>query len=224
MAQVWHDLLFAHWPIPVEVMRAVVPAQLPLDLYAGSAWIGMVPFWMSGVRPRYLPPIPALSTFSELNVRTYVTVGNKPGVYFFSLDAASRLAVWGARNFFHLPYYFARMSSRSHGAWVEYQSRRVHRTAELQCRYRPSGPAFEARPQSLEYFLTERYCLYTTVRERVLRCQIHHRPWSLQAAEAEIAHNSMVKASGIELPDSAPHLLFSGRQEVLIWPLEEIEA
>jgi uncharacterized protein YqjF (DUF2071 family) len=223
MAQVWHDLLFAHWPISPDILRALVPAQLPLDLYASQAWVGVVPFWMSGVRPRALPAIPALSRFPELNVRTYVTVENKPGVFFFSLDASSRLAVWGARTFYHLPYYLARMSTGWTEDWVQYDSRRVSETAELQCRYRADGPEFEAAPGTLEHFLTERYCLYTVSRGEVSRCDIHHTPWRLRTAQAEFATSSVAKASGIELPNSAPHLLFSSLQEVIIWPLRKIE-
>lgn len=221
MAQVWHDLLFAHWPISPELMRPLVPAELPLDLHGNQCWVGVVPFWMSHVRPRGLPPVPALSSFPELNVRTYVTVENKPGVFFFSLDAASRLAVWGARTFYHLPYFRARMSTGWAGDWVQYDSRRVNGTAELQCRYQPDGPEFEALPNTLEHFLTERYCLYTVSHGEVSRCDIHHAPWRLQTATAEFMKNSVAAASAIELPKCAPHLLFSRRQEVIIWPLRE---
>src|SRR4029434_453282 len=111
MAQTWHDLLFAHWPIPPEIMRALVPPQLTLDLFDGQCWLGIVPFWMSGVRGRGLPAIPGLSRFPELNVRTYVTLGKKPGVYFFSLDAANIPAVCAARTFYHLPYFYASMKT-----------------------------------------------------------------------------------------------------------------
>ncbi len=223
MAQVWHDLLFAHWPISPPIIRALVPEQLELDLYGGDCWIGVVPFWMSGVRPRGLPPVPAFSTFPELNLRTYVRVKDKPGVFFFSLDAASRLAVWGARTFYHLPYYLARMSTGWSGDWMQYDSRRVNETAELECRYRPDGPEFEAAPDRLEHFLTERYCLYTVSQGQVSRCDIHHAPWRLRTAQAEFTKNSVASASGVELPNSPPHLLFSSLQEVIIWPLEKIQ-
>lgn len=223
MAQVWHDLLFAHWPISFDVMRPLVPPELSLDTYANQCWLGVVPFWMSGVRPRALPPIPSLSRFPELNLRTYVTVGNKPGVFFFSLDAASRLAVWGARTFFQLPYYLATISARWAEDWVYYDSQRVSENAELRARYRPVGPQFEAAHNTLEYFLTERYCLYTVSSGNVSRCDIHHEPWKLQAAEALISKNSVARASRLDLPDCAPHLLFARRQEVIIWPLERIQ-
>src|ERR1700758_2464987 len=111
MMQTWHDLLFAHWPIRQEQLRPLVPPQLPLDTFDGQCWVGVVPFWMSGVRARGVPPLPGLARFPELNVRTYVAYKDKPGVYFFSLDAANFPAVWAARTFFHLPYFYARMSA-----------------------------------------------------------------------------------------------------------------
>src|SRR5258708_2809423 len=113
MTQNWDDLLFAHWSVPVEAMRQVVPAVLPLDTYDGKAWIGVVPFGISSFRPRWVPPIPGLSYFPELNVRTYVTVQDKPGVYFFSLDTNSPPSVVGARLWYRLPYFLARQSMRS---------------------------------------------------------------------------------------------------------------
>ena len=220
MAQVWHDLLFAHWPLPPETLRSLVPQRLELDTYDGQCWVGVVPFWMSGVRPRGIFSVPALSTFPELNARTYVRVGEKPGVYFFSLDAASRLAVWGARTFFHLPYFFSRMSVFHEGESVVYQSQRG--AAEFQARYCPAGTTFEAQGNTLEHFLTERYCLYTVNQNSVLRCDIHHAQWQLQRAEAEFTKNAVAQADGLELPLSPPHLLFSRRQDVIIWSLRKL--
>src|SRR5690348_6294645 len=110
MVQHWHDLLFAHWALPPELMRPLVPKELTLDLYYGQAYVAVTPFWMSGVRPRFMPAVAGVSTFPELNVRTYVRYDNIPGVYFFSLDAGSRLAVQGARWGYGLPYFFSEMS------------------------------------------------------------------------------------------------------------------
>src|SRR5262249_36943564 len=112
VAMSWHDLLFLHWPVPVDSLRPHIPAALAIDTFEGSAWLGVVPFRMSGVRPRYMPKAPWVSAFPELNVRTYVSIGGKPGVWFFSLDAANPIAVWLARATFHLPYMHARMASR----------------------------------------------------------------------------------------------------------------
>lgn len=222
MAQTWQDLLFAHWRVPVSTLRRVVPAQLPLDTFDDTAWLGVTPFLVRGARGRLTPPIPFLSRFPELNVRTYVTVGGKPGIYFLSLDAARWLAVVGARRAFRLPYFRADMSIHRRGDEVTYGSRRVAADGEparFSGRYRPRGEAFEAEPGSLEYFLAERYCLYTfDERLRVYRADIHHPPWPLQHAEAEIAFNSMAEPFGIDLA-RAPLLHYAHRQDVLIWGL-----
>jgi uncharacterized protein len=221
MTQAWHTLLFAHWPLPPAALRPLVPPALPLDTFEGQAWVGVVPFTMSDVSARFVPPLPWLSAFPEVNVRTYVTLDGRPGVYFFSLDATNPLAVWGARRVFHLPYYYARMAvSTSAAGVVAYASRRTHdkAPAELRLRYRPTGPASGPRPGTLAYFLTERYCLYTTHRERVYRCEIQHGQWPLQPAEAEIEANTLALAAGIQLPTLPPLLHYAALQEVLVWP------
>ena len=115
MKQNWHDLLFAHWPMPPEKIRALVPGELELDLRDGQAYVAVAPFWMSGIRGRLAPPLPFLRKFCELNVRTYVRYQGVPGVYFFSLDAASMPAVLGARATYKLPYFHAAMLVRSSG-------------------------------------------------------------------------------------------------------------
>lgn len=219
MQQTWHDLLFAHWPISVLAMRGLVPSELTLDTWDGACWIGVVPFWMSGVRLRGCPPVPGASQFPELNVRTYVTHGGKAGVYFFSLDAASRTAVWAARKFYHLPYFHARMQTESHGEEVSYHSLRLESGGEFRGTYRPVA-AVKRRPAgTLEHWLTERYCLYTVHAGRVYRGDIHHEPWSLQDAAAEISINSVATAAGVTLPLVAPVLHFAQRLDVLIWGL-----
>ena len=220
MVQVWHDLLFAHWPIAFESLRPLVPPQLHLDMFDGTCWVGVVPFWMSAVRGRGTPAIPGLSRFPELNVRTYVTYRDKPGVYFFSLDAGSHMAVWGARALYHLPYFYAGMRVESVGDAVEYDSSRLVAQAEFRGRYGPIAPVERRRPGSLEHWLTERYCLYTVDRDTVYRGEIHHAPWRVQDASAKIGANSMASAADIILPDINPLLHFAKHQDVLIWPLE----
>lgn len=222
MAQVWHDLLFAHWPVEFAALRALVPAQLPLDALDGQCWVGVVPFHMSGIHARGLPPLPGLSRFPELNVRTYVTLDGKPGVYFFSLDAASLLAVWGARAFYRLPYFHARMSAQPDGDGIRYDSRRRQAQAEFRGHYHPRGDVRLRNRGSLEHWLSERYCLYTVHASRVFRAEIHHQPWPLQDAEAEIEINTVAGAAGVVLPPSAPLLHFARRLDVLIWPLQQI--
>lgn len=219
MKQVWHDLLFAHWPIPFDRMRARIPAELDLDTFDGQCWVGVVPFWMSGIRSRGCPPLPGLSRFPELNVRTYVNCGGRPGVYFFSLDAANRPAVWAARTFYHLPYFFASMSSVERNGEIHYSSRRHEYSAEFRASYQPMSQPRQPAVGSLEYWLTERYCLYTVHHGHVYCGEIHHPPWLLQGAAAELDLNTMAAASQIELPERAPVLHFARQQDVLIWPL-----
>jgi uncharacterized protein len=219
MAQTWHDLLFAHWPIAEDILRQLVPGQLPLDSFEGSCWVGVVPFHMSGIHARGVPPLPGLSRFPELNVRTYVSLEGKPGVYFFSLDAANLPAVWAARRFYHLPYFHAKMSTKTDGEYINYESRRYQSNAEFRGRYRPIGPVTLRAKGSLEHWLTERYCLYTVAGGGVFRGEIHHQPWPVQNAEAEIGLNTVASAAGIPLPASQPLLHFARQLEVLIWPL-----
>src|SRR2546422_7495910 len=218
MAQVWHDLLFAHWPVAVQDLRGHVPPQLSLDTFGGSGWVGIVPFRMSGVRPRQLPAVPWLSAFPELNVRTYVTVGGISGVYFFSLDAGNPVAVALGRGIFKLPYFRARMTLRRVDDAVAYTSQRRHSgapPAELTARSRPTGPVFAAATGSLEWWLTERYSLYTVdARGRAVRTGIHHRQWQLQPAEAAIGRNTMAAAHDLVLPPLTPLLHFARRQDV----------
>lgn len=219
MKQIWHDLLFAHWLLPPALMRPLVPAPLALDTFDDACWIGVVPFRMSGIRGRGVPPLPGLSHFPELNVRTYVTYGGKPGVYFFSLDAANRPAVWAARAFFHLRYFHAAMTSEERNETIHYLSRRRGASAEFRGRYRPIAPVQPRGRGSLEHWLTERYCLYTVHDGAVYRGEIHHQPWPLQNAEADLETITVANAAGISLPETAPSLLFARRLEVLIWPL-----
>ena len=226
MTQIWHELLFAHWPIKPGVLRNLVPAILPLDTFEGQCWVGIVPFHMTYVRPRWLPPVPALSSFVELNVRTYVTLQGIPGVYFFSLDASNPIAVALARTVFHLPYYNAVMSSKRAGDSIHYYSRRTHRgmpSAEFQAVFRPIAPIAFAQHGSLEQWFTERYCLYTIVPGKgVYRGDIHHVPWPLQLAELETKKNTMAVSQGIDLPEIPPLLHYAHRQEVLIWPPKHV--
>lgn len=215
--QTWRDLLFAHWPVPAEVLRSLVPPALPIDTWEGEAWIAVAPFEVTGLRLRGTPPLPLLSHFAETNVRTYTTVDGKPGVYFLSLDAASALAVAGARATYRLPYFRARMAIERSGGEVRYRSARVGATASLRVRYRPAGAVFQARPGTLEHFLIERYCLYTADGDRIRRADIHHSPWDLQPARADFAENTMTAAAGVPFPAREPLLHYSRRQDVVVW-------
>jgi uncharacterized protein YqjF (DUF2071 family) len=226
--QSWHGLLFAHWALPPHALRPVVPAALPLDTFDGQAWLGIVPFVLRDLRLRGLPPVPGVSEFPETNVRTYVTLGGKPGVYFFSLDAGNPLAVAGGR-LLHLRYFPAAMAVGWRGAWLCYASRRLWpagpgaRRAALRVRYRPVGPPAPPAAGSLDAWLTERYCLYTLDRRgRVVRLEIHHPPWSLQPAVAEVGTNTMTAPFGLRLPDVPPRLHYVHRQEMVGWAPEVV--
>jgi uncharacterized protein YqjF (DUF2071 family) len=223
MAQTWTDLLFAHWSADPATLDGLVPPQLPLDTFDGRAWIGVTPFGVRNTRLRPTLPVPFVSAFGEINVRTYVTIGGKPGIFFFSLDATSSLAVAVARRAYRLPYFHAHMSIGRDGRTVSFTSMRTSpeapAPAAFQARYRPVGAAFTASPGTLEHWLTERYCLYTLDDEqRVLRGDIHHPPWPLQAAEADIDLNTMATELAIELDDD-PLLHYASRQDVVFWLL-----
>ena len=225
MYQRWHDLLFAHWALPIDQVRLLIPPELELDTFEGRAWVGVIPFWMSQVRFRAMPYIPTATTFPELNVRTYVRAPqdpDKPGVYFFSLDAASLLAVIGARFGAGLPYFWSDMRARVSDAGVEYLSiRRERPNAQFIARYRATDSA-STRKSDLERFVTERYCLYTVRARKVHRIQIHHLPWPLQPAEAEFDVNVIAEAHGLNLPREKPVLQFAKFLEVYIFAPETL--
>jgi uncharacterized protein len=221
MGMSWRDLLFMHWPVEADALRPLVPPSLSIDTFDGNAWLGVVPFDMVGVRPHFVPAVEGISNFPEINLRTYVTAEDRPGVWFFSLDAHSRLAVRLARATFHLPYFDAEMSCRASGDQVDYRSIRTHKgapPAEFVARYGPSGRPFESGPGSIESFLTERYCLYSADgRNNVRRGEIHHQMWPLQPAEVEVRTLAMTQQIGLKPPETEPILHFSKRLDVLAW-------
>ena len=222
MAQSWIDLLFAHWSATPGVLERAVPPQLVLDTFDGRAWIGVTPFEVRNLRLRPTLPLPLLSAFPEINVRTYVRFDGKPGIFFFSLDAGSAAAVEAARLAYRLPYFRARMSIERAGARIRYHSERTSNArastpAAFIASYRGMGAPSPPLAGTLEHWLTERYCLYTLDgREQVLRAEIHHPPWPLQRAEAEIALNTMTHEVGIE-PVGEPLLHYAARQDVVFW-------
>lgn len=220
MAMRWENLAFLHWPVEYGALRPLVPQELELETKGGTAWIGISPFVMSGVRGRFTLPVPGLSEFPELNTRTYVSVGGRPGVWFFSLDAASALAVKAARWVFGLPYHRARMAVAWRDGGVEYRSRRRGprgREVRFEGSYRPSGPVASPTPGSLEHWLTERYCLYSVRRGKLYRGEIHHAPWPLQTASVEVAENTMAAPLGIRLDPVPPVVHFARRLDVVAW-------
>ncbi|MCH9647175.1 MAG: DUF2071 domain-containing protein [Deltaproteobacteria bacterium] len=222
--QSWRDLLFAHWPVARDVLLPLVPEELEVQEFEGSSWVGVVPFRMSGVMRRPFPDFPGISAFPELNLRLYVEKDGRPGVWFLSLDAANSLAVWAARKFFHLPYSHAAMGLEEDSAGtISYRSRRQSGNQRFEAEYSATSEPYLAQPDSLEHWLTERYCLYARSPDgRLFRGEIHHPPWPLQKAEAEISHNDLWEGH-FPAPTGPPALLhFARRIDVVVWNLEPL--
>lgn len=227
VTQRWNDLLFAHWPVPVSQIAPLLPPGLEPDTFDASAWLGVVPFWMDRVQIRGVARIPGVSRFPELNLRTYVRERNtnRGGVYSFSLEASNPLAVLFAKSFFHLPYHWARISvSPCEERGFTCQSERLLSSPPVRFRahYRGLGSMREpCRQGTIEYFLAERYCLFTVDRSgQLLRGEIHHTPWLLEGAEAEFEFNDLPAAHGIRLPDAKPLLHYARQLVVYLWSLD----
>lgn len=256
----WRHLLFAHWPVPVAAVRALVPTELEIDTFDGCAWVGLVPFTMEDVSPRFLPRFPwrGVMDFHECNVRTYVYPRGRSddpslhGVWFFSLDAASRLAVWGARRFFGLPYFNARMHLRRDDEVIDYFVERTEsdprsvarrrsseliaaareragvrepsgRAPSLHCRWRALEALPPSQPGELAHFLTERFCLYAMKGGHLHRGRITHAPWPLRRAELLSLEDSLVAAAGIDVDQSREPLLhYADVLDVRVWWPERI--
>jgi hypothetical protein len=223
LAETLEDALFAHWRVPRDVVRAQLPAGLEVDTFADSAWLSVVALCVSALRVRGALPVPGLSGFPQLNVRTYVTDGSRPGIWFFSLDVPNRAAVEAGRRLYRLPFAQARITRVEEGGWLDCESARIGKgdLRVFSARFRPSGPEARAEAGTLEWFLCERFCLYAVDRGRLARVEIHHLPWPLRPAEGQVALNTMAPP-GVDL-DEAPSLMhFAARQDVLIWPLESL--
>lgn len=207
MYQSWGKLLFLHWRVAAESLRPLIPAPLEIDTFAGEAWVGVAPFTMWGIRVPGLPAFPRVSESHELNVRTYVHYQGVPGVWFLSLDASNPLAVIGARLGFGLPYFRARMHLEEVADRVRYRSVRAHpgaAAAAFRASWTLGDPLPPAQPGTLDFFLVERYCLYSTLAGRLSRCRIHHRPWPLRAAQVEDLSSSMLEPHGLRPGPAAP--------------------
>ena len=227
MKQAWSRLLFLHWPIPAEAIRPLLPRRLTLDTYAGQAWVGLVPFVVTGARPVFLPPIPGVSNFVEVNVRTYVhDRGRDPGVWFFSLDASSRVAVRVARALYHLAYRFAEMAADVHAARVHFRSRRIEAgspPAACMLEYEPHGAAAPAPPGTLDHFLLERYVLYAAKGDRLYRGRVHHAPYPAQAATVEGLTEDLIQAAGLARPPRDPLVHYAAGVDVDVFGLAALD-
>lgn len=228
MRQRWAELLFLHWPIPVEALRPLIPAALEVDAFDGVAYVGLVPFTMTGVRYAWAPAVPGTSRFHEVNVRTYVHIrGRDPGVWFFSLDAANSLAVRVARRFWSLPYHFARMGLDRSSGRIAYRSERLWpgpTPAGCDLAYVPEGTPTASRPGTLEHFLAERYILYTSHRGRLLSGRVHHEPYPLQPARVLRLEESLLAAAGLPRPGGvAPLAHYASEVRVRVYPLRPVQ-
>lgn len=217
--QRWEHLLFAHWAVPADLLRPHLPERVEVQEFDGTAWLAVVPFVLSKLALRFLPPVPGLNTFPELNLRTYVEVDGVPGVWFFSLDASNPLAVWAANTVFKLPYHRARMTARFEAGEVEFSSERRRGGVGCDVTYRPVGPVTAAPSGSVEAWLTERYCVYaSSPAGRLTRTEVHHERWPLQRAEAGFRHLDLGRPFGFEF-DREPDLLhYSSGVPVVLWP------
>ena len=225
MHQDWGKLLFAHWRMDEELLRPLIPERLTIDTFDGSAWVAVTPFTMWDIRafPPYLPPVPGLNRMHELNVRTYVHLDKVPGVWFFSLDANSSIAVMAARAAFHLPYFNAEMDLKQRGQKIIYSSSRTDEpAAEFDATWKIGETIPFSHPGSLEFFLTERYCLYAASKRKLYRCRIHHQPWPLQKAELVSLDSTMIESHDLPTPDGEPLLHYSEELDVDIWPVVEV--
>jgi uncharacterized protein YqjF (DUF2071 family) len=225
MTQVWNKLLFAHWPVRPDQIQALVPASLTVDTFEGTAWVGVVPFAMNDVCFRYLSVLP--SNFCELNVRTYVSYKGRQGVFFFSLDASNPIAVEVARAAFRLSYFHSSMQITGTTDNVIYNSQRRDwrsKSVGFDATYHPIGPVQYSAKGSIEEFLTERYCFFTSDRGgRIMSCDVHHLRWPLQPVAAQIRLNTMLELLSLDLLKSEPLLYYSDRLETIEWLLESCD-
>ena len=226
MHQTWGKLLFMHWRIDENLLRPHVPDSLEIDTYGGSAWIAITPFTMWDVRalPPYIPPVPGLSSLHELNVRTYVHHNGVPGVWFFSLDTNSSAAVVAARTVYHLPYYYAAIDLKQRGKKITYDlSRDDDPAADFKAAWTIGDPLPQSQPGSKEFFLTERYLLYSEDDDQLYRARIHHDPWQLQEAELTKWGSTMLEASRLTQPKNDPIVHYAEEIDVEIWYLEKVD-
>jgi uncharacterized protein YqjF (DUF2071 family) len=221
MFQHWLHLLFVHWSFAPESIQMTLPQGLQVETFNGRAWIGIVPFFMRGVRPAWLPSIPGISNFLELNLRTYVRdVMGRPGIWFYSLDANQALAVCIARASFALPYKFAEMYAKISNGEINYRSRRFGSKDSLHYRYLPTEKLGEAKPGTFEFFLVERYRLFTCRKSEILSGRVHHSPYRLRKVVVTDADPKLFELDGIETPTEPPeHAIYSDRVDVSVYPV-----
>lgn len=220
--QSWRSLLFMHWPVAIDELRPLVPDSLEIDTHEGVAYVGLVPFAMYYVRPRWAPKFVGFN-FLETNVRTYVTHGDQPGVYFFSLDAASRIGVWTARTCWGLPYFYSEMSLKPLGDTIHYHSCRSGSAATLNVRCQLGELLPPSDPSSLEFFFLERYLLFLEHRRQLYCGQVYHTPYPAQNAEILELDDQLLAAAGFNNCTGLPtHTHYSSGVDVEIFGLQPV--
>ena len=226
MHQRWEELLFLHWAFDPQIIAKDLPPGLRVDTFEGMAWVGIVPFSMRNIRPRFLPPVPGLSNFPELNLRTYVVDEHgRPGVWFYSLDTPKRLPNWIARTFFHLNYRLARIQIEDKGSLRSYRSELWTETdwdTPQEYEWKRVGARFTAEPGSLDFFLVERYRLfaYNKKKTQLMSGQVHHEPYPLQQVNLECYSKRLFALNGLSKPGNSPvSLLASAGVDVQISPM-----
>jgi len=222
--QRWSDLLFAHWEVEPSAVQATLPAGLHVDTHEGRAFLGIVPFFMDRIRPAFLPPLPGISWFLELNVRTYVHDDQGwPGVWFYSLDCNQPVAVWLARRFFRLPYFHARMTAGRDGRTIDYRCQR-HASGEVHYRWTVPDATKSAEPGTLEFFLLERYVLFTADGEGGLYSgRVHHFPYRYAPTEAAALSLEPARLAGFDMKGEACSLLAAEPVDVEVFNLQKLK-
>jgi uncharacterized protein YqjF (DUF2071 family) len=223
MTQTWSELLFLHWKWDPDIVQASLPRGLKVDTFDGAAWMGVVPFYMRKVRPRFVPSVPWISDFLELNVRTYVRdEQGRPGVWFYSLDCNQPLAVWTARTFFHLPYQHARMKAvKEDDGSVYYECRRRGKESISAYKYRLDNLSSVAEPGTLEFYLVERYLLYAQSPRGLRSGRVHHVPYPVSNVGLEAWDAEPLVQAGFEHPQRPPdHVCGSKGVDVRVYRLE----
>ncbi|PWA07930.1 DUF2071 domain-containing protein [Pueribacillus theae] len=226
MTQEWEHLLMIHWPVTASLLKKQIPEQLELDTFEKTAWISYVLFQVNDAKIRSLPKIPYLHSFIELNVRTYVTYKGKPGVYFFSLDANKRPIVFAAKIGALLPYRFADIAFHQENSGFCFKTKRKHSDRlkdNFESYYRSTSDPFFPSPHSLDYWLLERYCFWTTKGKWVFRGDIHHDKWKVTTAKAKIVENTMASFLPRSSFQTKPLLHYTSNKKVFAWPIKHVK-
>ncbi|MGG1677746.1 YqjF family protein [Neobacillus sp. NRS-1170] len=225
MRQTWKNLLFLHWPISLEKLRPYVPSSLQIDTYNGSAWLGVILFVIEGIYPRGISSVSVTPKFPEINVRTYVQCDGKPGIYFLSIDVQNWASLNIAKRWYRLPYYSSEISFQKEGQSFQCQSVRkgnANTIISFKGKYFPVSEVYFPKEGTLDHWLTERYCLYSSTNGVNIYCgEIHHQPWPLQKAEIEIVNNTLFTPFHFDLSEVKPTAYFSEGVDSLIWNIKK---